>query len=141
MRFEPHPDAREPPLFSYQAECARQAGEELGLSMEPGGPDGVKPGEEPVLRVTGVKPDGFIHKYNEGVKDPRLRVRQNDMICGVVDCSVPEAERKPVGGNAKHILDVMQKGTTPLVLLLRRILGPPLRFVEGQRVMCNCGDK
>jgi len=140
-KFEVHPDAREPPSFTFRAELAREAGEDLGLGLLPVGPTGTKPGEEPILTVTGVMPDGFIKKYNEGVKDPGLRVCENDMIMGVVDCSIPDSERRPVGGNAKLILEVIKAGRTPLVLLMRRVLGPPLRFSVVQRVMVNFGEK
>eukprot|EP00931_Biecheleriopsis_adriatica_P077535 TRINITY_DN51087_c0_g1_i1.p1 TRINITY_DN51087_c0_g1~~TRINITY_DN51087_c0_g1_i1.p1 ORF type:complete len:571 (-),score=105.75 TRINITY_DN51087_c0_g1_i1:85-1731(-) len=137
---EIHPDAREPPSFNFHAELARQKGEDLGLSLEPI-PKTPKPGQESFLRVTGILPDGYVKKYNESVKDPRLRLCPNDNIIGVVDCSVPEAKRKPVCGKSKQILEIIQTGRTPLVLLTRRVLGPPLRFVDGQRVMANCGDK
>merc|ERR1740130_1168309 len=93
------------------------------------------------LFIENVLPDGFAKKWNDLQQDDGMRLRSGDRIVAVVDASLPEKQHAPVGGSSKAILDVITLGRTPLILIICRVLGPPLRFKVGQQVKANCGQK
>jgi hypothetical protein len=137
-----HPDARDAPGRHFRIMLSPSKGEPLGIKFVPQPPpDEHKEGMPSWLFITGFHENGHVLKYNAAQKDPSKRVRPGDRIMAIVDGSLPEAERKPVGGNCKEILRVMMSGKSPLFFVIERDLGPPLRFKMGQRVKANCGDK
>lgn len=137
-----HPDAKEPPTHQLHISLSPKMGESLGLSLSHEPPQQMqKPGQESCLLVTGILPDGYVSQYNSSQKELEARIYKGDRIIAVVDCSVPESRRAPVGGNSKLIMEILASGRTPLVLFVCRVLGPPLRFRVGQQVRANCGMK
>lgn len=138
---EIHPDAKEAPLVRFEAVMSRGKGEPLGLSLRHEPPlEEQKQGQESCLIITGVLPDGHAEKYNAAHPE-HVRLRPGDAVLAVVDGSVPESKQRPVGGNSKLILSVLEANKGPLKILIRRLLGPPVRFKAGQRVFANCGDE
>jgi len=137
-----HPDAVEAPSTTFQICLHHSKGEPLGIKFEPQPPpEQQKPDQPSWLQVTGFHEKSQAAKHNASQKDPGLCLREGDRIVAVVDASVPDAERKPVGGNFRAILAVMASGKSPLFFIVQRVLGPPLRFKVGQYVKANCGDK
>ncbi|CAK0808286.1 unnamed protein product [Prorocentrum cordatum] len=137
-----HPDAVEAPSLTFQVCLHHSKGEPLGIRFEPQPPpEQQAPDQQSWLLVTGFHEKSQAERHNATQKDPDLRLRQGDRIVAVVDASVPDAERKPVGGNFRAILAVMASGKSPLVFFVQRVLGPPLRFKVGQCVKATCGDK
>jgi hypothetical protein len=137
-----HPDAVEAPTTTFQISLHHSKGEPLGIKFEPQPPpEQQKPDQPSWLLVTGFHEKSQAAKHNASQKDPGMCLRQGDRIVAVVDASVPEAERKPIGGNFRAILAVMASGKSPLCFIVQRVAGPPLRFKVGQYVKANCGDK
>lgn len=137
-----HPDATDAPVTQFQVLFARARGEPLGIALQHEPPlEAQRPDQESHLLVTNIEQTGFARKFNEQQKDPEMKLRRGDRILAVVDGSVPEQQRRPVGGNSKAILDVIQTGKTPLMFIVGRMLGPPLRFKIGQQVKANCGQR
>jgi len=143
--FEIHPEAREIATLQLQIPLERESGESLGLSLQQEPPKESRvPGQESRLVVQNVLPDGFVHKFNESQNDASRQINVGDRIIAVVDCSVPEQDRKPVGGDADAMFQIItkdQNAVTQLVFIVARPLGPPLRFKAGQRVKAHYGDK
>lgn len=140
-----HPDAKEAPMAQLQVALARDKGEKLGISLGHEPPlEGRKDGQESKLVIQQVLPGGYGQKYNESQQNPFQKLRPHDRIVAVVDGSAPPDKRRPVAGDSKAMLDVITKddnSVTPLIFIIVRLLGPPLRFKVGQRVRANCGDQ
>jgi len=137
-----HPDAVEAPSMTFQISLHHSKGDPLGIKFEPQPPpEQQKDGQQSWLLVTGFHEKSQAAKHNASQKDPNMCLRQGDRIVAVVDASLPEAERKPVGGNFRAILAVMASGRSPLCFIVQRVVGPPLRFKVGQFVKANCGDR
>jgi len=138
-----HPNAREVPTAQLQIVLKRDAGEKLGIKLNHDPPEAdQKPGQPSTLVVQSILPGGYGEKYNKAA-DAKTQLRPGDRILAIVDGGAPESERKPVGGNSNEMLNVITKdggSATPLVFLIARPLGPPLRFKVGQRVKANLGD-
>jgi len=137
-----HPDAKEVPVSQFEVSLVRESDELLGLKLNHEPPlDNQRQGQESFLEIEQVLPKGLAQKHNEMQQDPDMRLCAGDRILAVVDGSVPENKRRPVGGNSRFMMDVITSGRSPLILLIGRQLGPPLRFKVGQPVRCNAGPK
>jgi hypothetical protein len=137
-----HPDAVEAPSTTFQVTLHHSKGEPLGIKFEPQPPpEQQKPDQPSWLLVTGFHEKSQAAKHNASQKDPSMCLRQGDRIVAVVDASVPDAERRPIGGNFRAILAVMASGKSPLCFIVQRVVGPPLRFKVGQYIKANCGDR
>lgn len=137
-----HPDARETPKSQLQISLTHEKGESLGLALSHEPPlEMQKPGHESCLLIKDILPDGYVKRYNASQQDPEVRLYKGDRIVAVIDGSLPEEKRMPVGGNSKLIMEIISSGRTPLVFFVVRVLGPPLRFKVGQQVRANCGQK
>eukprot|EP00930_Biecheleria_cincta_P017834 TRINITY_DN14073_c0_g1_i1.p1 TRINITY_DN14073_c0_g1~~TRINITY_DN14073_c0_g1_i1.p1 ORF type:complete len:281 (+),score=45.30 TRINITY_DN14073_c0_g1_i1:297-1139(+) len=120
----------------------RAKNESMGLSLRHEPPlEKQVQGQESCLVITGILPDGYVQKYNAAQQEEHLRLRPRDLIIAVVDGSLEESRQKPVGGNSRMILTLIEASRTPLKMLIRRLLGPPVRFKAGQRVFANCGEE
>lgn len=143
--FAVHPEATEIATMQLHVMLKREVGQSLGLSLGQEPPKAEREeGAESHLVVQGVLPDGFVHQLNESQSDPAKSIQPGDRIMAVVDCTVPEADRKPVAGDSEamfHIMTKDQNATTPLLFVMVRQLGPPLRFKVGSRVKAHYGDK
>eukprot|EP00927_Polykrikos_kofoidii_P056005 TRINITY_DN50187_c0_g1_i1.p1 TRINITY_DN50187_c0_g1~~TRINITY_DN50187_c0_g1_i1.p1 ORF type:complete len:553 (+),score=116.68 TRINITY_DN50187_c0_g1_i1:33-1691(+) len=136
-----HPDATEAPASQFQVTLHRGQDETLGLKLSHQPPlDQQKAGQESCCLVEGILDDGFVKKHNDE-QEASLRIRPGDRILAVVDGSQPEEKRRIFGGNSRLILEVISKGRTPVILIIGRILGLPLRFKVGQQVFASCGAK
>merc|ERR1712007_240114 len=113
-----------------------------GLTMTHQPPlESQEPGQESWLVIEGFEEDGFATKYNSSQQEPNLRLRVGDRIAAVVDGSLPQEKQRPFGGNSRLISEVIARGWTPLICIIRRLLGPPVRFKVGQQVKANCGNR
>jgi len=134
----PHEDANDisSVLEQLQVPLRREPGESLGIVLNHL--------DESALLVKEILDTGYQHKHNAALQNPALQVRPGDRVMAVIDASVPESERVPVGGNSHAMLEVITRDKnriTPLIFVITRLLGPPLRFKVGQRVKANCGDQ
>jgi len=155
-----HPDATDAPSTQFQVVLHRAEKEGLGLALNHEPPlSAQQPGQESCLVIADVLENGFAKKYNDAQEasaqearnlgrsrgnphdDPDLTLRQGDRILAIVDGSLPEERQRPVGGNSTAILEVITTGHTPIIFIIGRLLGPPLRFKVGQQVKANCGQR
>lgn len=134
---KPHPDAEEVPVIELEIILPREKAEKLGLALAHIPPlDQREEGQPSFLLVNDVLAEGYAKTYNDNQGEPHLRIRKGDRIMAAMDVSVPEAERRPVGGSSEGILEVIGKGS-PLLFFVQRAAGPPLRFKKGQTVRAN----
>jgi len=139
-----HPDATDVPMTQFQVCLHHSKGQPLGIKFTPEPPpEQQKADQQSWLLVTGFHENGQAAKHNAAHKDkdPAACLQEGDRLVAVVDASVDEKQQKPVGGNSRAILSVMASGKSPLVFIVQRILGPPLRYKVGQFVKANCGNK
>jgi len=142
-QFVPHPDAKEPTTTQVTIEIKRPKPKmSLGLRLDHFPPlehQKTCPGEQSSLIVKEVLKEGFVHTYNSAQTDPMMCIHEGDRILAVVDASKPK--NKAIGGDSQTILKIIQSGCNPVVFIIGRILGPPLRFKVGQQVKAQCGQR
>jgi len=139
-QFKSHPDATVP-TAQLEVELERQRGESLGLDLNHEPPlEHQQQGQDSCLLINDILPDGFAHQYNEKQQEKESKLCRGDRIMGVVDFSIPEESRRLVTRNSAAMLSVIQSGATPLVFLILRVLGPPLRFKIDYQVKAKCGE-
>lgn len=139
-----HPEAHNVPTARLNVVLKRDAGERLGIALNHEPPVEMRhPGQQSNLVISKVMPEGFVPKYNSTQQHPPARLIAGDRIVGVMDGSLPEKHRKPVAGDSIAMLELITRDSnkvTPLIFFLARPLGPPLRFIVGQRVKAQCGS-
>jgi len=140
-----NPEATEMPTVTieiiYQVPAEVPLG--LGLKFEP--PLDKQSDEKPgYLRIIDIEKNFGAYAHGmmctqEGF--PECRLDFDDKILAVCDCSKPPAERdEPVHGNSEKMCEYLEQAQRPLVFIVERELGPPLRFKVGEIVLANCGE-
>merc|ERR1711998_166705 len=98
------------PTARVNVALKREKGERLGIALNHEPPLEMRqPGQQSNLVISKVMPEGFVPKYNESQQNPMAKLYPGDRILAVVDGSVPESERKPVGGDSNAMLELITR--------------------------------
>jgi len=97
-----------------------------------------------VLRISQIEKELGAHMHGLACTKfgtPELRLDFDDQILAVIDCKPEPDDREVISGNSQKMLDAIEAADRPLVFIILRELGPPLRFNIGETVLANCGER